>query len=113
MDIENLLTKKTNLLENDSLSVFDGWAAQQNPKAFEAFYSFIKEVRPSRILEIGTSLGGFTRFLNEVCKNLNVDFPIRHIQGVSFYGIKKENLDNLISTNKQKHHKAKTHFKYT
>ena len=72
MDLEILLTKKTNLIENDSLCVFDGWAAQQNPKAFEVFYSFIKEVRPSRILEIGTSLGGFTRFLNEVCKNLNV-----------------------------------------
>jgi cephalosporin hydroxylase len=76
MNIESLLTKKTNLVENDSLTVFDGWAAQQNPKAFEVFYDFIKEVRPSRILEIGTSLGGFTRFLNEVCKNLNIDCNI-------------------------------------
>jgi hypothetical protein len=76
MDLELLLTKKTNLIENDSLTVFDGWAAQQNPNAFDVFFNFLKDVRPSRILEVGTSLGGFTRFLNETCKNLNIDCDI-------------------------------------
>ena len=76
MILENLITKKTNLEQNDSLTIINGWAAQQNPKAFEIFYEFLKEVRPSRILEIGTSLGGFTRFLNEVCKELNLDCNI-------------------------------------
>lgn len=76
MILENLITKKTNLEQNDSLTIINGWAAQQNPKAFEVFYEFLKEVKPSRILEIGTSLGGFTKFLNEVRNELNLNCNI-------------------------------------
>ena len=73
----NKLTKKSNLDENDSLCVYKNeWAAQQNHNAFETFYYFIKEVRPKRILEIGTSLGGFTTFLKESLQELNVDCEI-------------------------------------
>ena len=50
------ITKKSNLEENDSLCVYKNeWAAQQNFKAFETFFYFLKEVKPKRILEIGTS----------------------------------------------------------
>jgi glycosyltransferase involved in cell wall biosynthesis len=57
-----------------------------------------------RIKSNGYNLG-YDYYKDDLGKSLNVDFPIRHVQGVSFYDVKKENLDNLISTNKQKHHK--------
>ena len=44
---------------------------------FKVFYDFIKDVKPKRILEIGTSLGGFTTFLKIVCDDLNLDTNIR------------------------------------
>jgi hypothetical protein len=74
---EKKITKYSNLAENDSLSIYDNeWAAQQNHNAFEAFYYFLDEIKPKRILEIGTALGGFTSFLNYACKKLEIDCKI-------------------------------------
>jgi cephalosporin hydroxylase len=70
---EDKVTKKSNLEFNDSISTFDGWAAQQNPNVFEVFHNFICKVKPSRILEIGTSLGGFTCFLDYTHKKIGLD----------------------------------------
>jgi Ni,Fe-hydrogenase I small subunit len=56
MNIQENITKFTNLETNDSLSAFQGHTAQQYHGAFEVFYNFIKDVKPKRILEIGTSL---------------------------------------------------------
>jgi len=72
MQYEDKVYKKSSLEDNDSVSTYDGWGAQQNPNAFEVFYNFIDEIKPSRILEIGTSLGGFTSFLNYASKRLNI-----------------------------------------
>jgi hypothetical protein len=77
MNIKDNITKFTNLDENDSLSSFKGHSAQQNHGVYEVFYEFIKEVKPKRILEIGTSLGGFTTFLKICCDELNLDTHIR------------------------------------
>ena len=71
------ITKLTNLEVNDSLSSFDGYSAQQFHGAYEVFYNFISEVKPKRILEIGTALGGFTTFLKICCNELNLDTNIR------------------------------------
>ena len=49
------ITKFSNLEIGDSLSSFDGHAAQQYHGAYEVFYNFIKDVKPVRILEIGTA----------------------------------------------------------
>ena len=57
---EENITRRSDLEQNDSLSAYLGDTAQQNPNAFKVFYNFISEVKPKRILEIGTSLGGFT-----------------------------------------------------
>ena len=73
MVYENKLYKESNLEHNDSISAYGGWGAQQNPHAFEAFYNFLNDIKPARILEIGTSLGVFTEFLNYSCKRLNID----------------------------------------
>ena len=77
MKIQEEITRFTDLEANDSLSAFRGHTAQQNHGAFKVFYDFIKDVKPKRILEIGTSLGGFTTFLKIVCDNLNLDTNIR------------------------------------
>jgi hypothetical protein len=70
-------TKFSNLEIGDSLSSFDGHAAQQYHGAYEVFYNFIKDVKPVRILEIGTALGGFTTFLKICCNELELNTNIR------------------------------------
>lgn len=74
--IEQRITKKTNLSVNDSLSSFDGHSAQQFHDVYQVFYDFIKEVKPKRILEIGTALGGFTMFLKTITKELGLNTKI-------------------------------------
>lgn len=79
------LTRKTDLIKNDSLTEYDGYASQQNPKSFEIFYQFLDKVKPSQILEIGTGLGGLTMGLNSMIKELNlntklVSYDIKKIQ---------------------------------
>lgn len=76
MNIQENITKQTNLPAQDSLSAFRGHSAQQSHNVYQVFYDFIKEVKPQRILEIGTALGGFTEFLNIVINELNLDTKI-------------------------------------
>lgn len=68
MNIE--ITKKSNAADNDGLSAFYNHAAQQHHDVYEVFYNFLKEVKPARILEIGTALGGFTMFLKIALEDL-------------------------------------------
>jgi cephalosporin hydroxylase len=70
------ITRHSDLANNDSLSAYLGYVAQQNPNAYETFYKFIQAVRPKRILEIGTGLGGFSMFLKSVCNELQLDTTI-------------------------------------
>ena len=76
MNIQENITKTTDLNSNDSLSGFMGHAAQQSHFAYQVFYDFIKEVKPKRILEIGTALGGFTEFLFIIKNELGLDTEI-------------------------------------
>ena len=76
MNIQENITRLTNLEENDSLSAFRGHTAQQSHNVYQVFYDFILEVKPNRILEIGTALGGFTEFLKIITDELNLDTKI-------------------------------------
>ena len=76
MNIKEKITKFSNLDVDDSLSSFMGHSAQQSHNVYEIFYNFIKEIKPLRILEIGTALGGFTEFLNIISNELNLDIKI-------------------------------------
>ena len=76
MDIQKNITKFTNLRENDSLSAFKGHTAQQSHNAYQVFYDFINEIKPVRILEIGTALGGFTEFLKIITDELNLNTKV-------------------------------------
>lgn len=76
MDIQENITRTTDLNSNDSLSGFMGHAAQQSHFAYQVFYDFIEEVKPKRILEIGTALGGFTEFLFIITNELGLNTEI-------------------------------------
>lgn len=71
------ITGKSNLKENNSISSYMGHGAQQNYHAYEVFYNFLKEVKPKRILEIGTGMGGFTMSLKLFIEDLELETNIR------------------------------------
>lgn len=76
MITEKDITRYTDLTTNDSLSGFRNHVAQQSHNVYDIFYNFLKDVKPKRILEIGTALGGFTSFLKIVIDELNLDTKI-------------------------------------
>jgi hypothetical protein len=76
LNIEENITRKTDLANEDSLSAFKNHAAQQSHNAYRVFYDFLAEVNPSQILEIGTGLGGFTSFLKICCDDLELSTSI-------------------------------------
>ena len=76
MNIQERITRFTNLPANDSLSSFMNHTAQQSHFVYQIFYDFLSDIKPKRILEIGTALGGFTMFLKIVCNELNIDCNI-------------------------------------
>lgn len=109
MEYIDKVIKKSNLDLNDSISIYGTWGAQQNPNTFEVFFNFIKEIKPSRILEIGTSIGGLTQFLNHTINSLNIDCNILtfDINELSWYdNMRSEGIDvkiqNIFSNNYSK-----------
>lgn len=76
LDISNF-SRTSNLEANDSLTIYKGHGAQQNLNAFKTFYNFLEIVKPKRIIEIGTGLGGFTYFLKDRINELGLDTEIR------------------------------------
>jgi len=71
MNLNHNITRRINLDQNDGLSSFMGFSAQQTDKVYEVFYNFLNKTKPKRILEIGTALGGFTQFLKWVSNEIN------------------------------------------
>lgn len=76
MDITNNITKYNNLEIDDSLSGYLGHVAQQSHNVYQIFRDFIEEIKPKKILEIGTALGGFTQFLKLTVDDLKLDCDI-------------------------------------
>lgn len=76
MEINQNITQYTDL-NIGGISAFQGHIAQQHHNAYQVFYDFIKEIKPKRILEIGTAHGGFIRFIKTVCNDLELDTDIR------------------------------------
>jgi cephalosporin hydroxylase len=76
MNFNDEITKKVNLIMNDGLSSYMGMASQQNHNVYEVFYNFLNEIKPKRIIEIGTALGGFTQFLKKVSNESQLDINI-------------------------------------
>lgn len=99
MSILNNITKTIDLENNDGLSSILFHAAQQNHNAYEAFYELFSSVRPVRILEIGTALGGFTAYMDLACKEIGIHTKIRSydIHSHSWYDdLRLKNIDVII-----------------
>jgi hypothetical protein len=87
INFDNSINKNIDLLNNDGLSIFNGHSAQQHHNAFKTFYDFIENIKPSRIIEIGTAMGGFSAFLG-ICKqdlNQNIDIITYDIVSYPWY----------------------------
>jgi cephalosporin hydroxylase len=96
MNFNEEITKQINLENNDGLSSYMGMASQQNHNVYEVFYNFLTDVKPKRILEIGTALGGFTQFLKKVSdeSNLNINILSYDINRMGWYDdMVKEGID--------------------
>lgn len=52
------------------------FTAAQHPVAFDVMEQFIREIKPDRILEIGTANGGLTSFINHVGKETHPEFQM-------------------------------------
>jgi|TARA_R110000787_G_scaffold10600_1_gene35863 hypothetical protein len=76
MKIQENITRLTDLETNDSLSSFMNHVAQQHHNVYQVFYDFMKNIKPKRILEIGTSMGGFTQFLQRSSDDLKLSTKI-------------------------------------
>lgn len=76
MEFNKSIIREINLTENQGLSAYMNYSAQQHHDVYVVFYNFIKKAKPKRILEIGTALGGFTQFLKEASNDLLLDVDI-------------------------------------
>lgn len=52
---------------------YNGYIAQQHKDAFKVFTDFLSEIKPARILEIGTANGGFILFIRETMDQIGLD----------------------------------------
>lgn len=52
--------------------VYKGVLMHQDENVFEIFESFLSDIKPKRILEIGTAAGGFTLFLRDTLDKLGL-----------------------------------------
>lgn len=66
--------------------------AQQHENFFDVFKKFIREVRPDRILEIGTASGGTTMALNDIMNGIGKPNSVRgyEVNEHSWYNILTE-----------------------
>ena len=73
----NKITDTQNLAQNRGTSTYASeWAVQQNSGIFEIISRLIETTKPSRILEIGTAMGGLPCFLNHICDSINLPCKI-------------------------------------
>lgn len=76
MSILDATLNAIDLANDNGLSTIGGHSAQQNHNAYKAFYNLLANVKPSRILEIGTAIGGFTQFLRIATNELGMQNTI-------------------------------------
>ena len=51
---------------------YNGYIAQQHRDVFKVFTDFLSEIKPARILEIGTSNGGFIFFIRQLMNKIGL-----------------------------------------
>lgn len=79
---------------------YKGYSAQQHNDFFDVFRSFLTEVRPSQILEIGTAGGGFILFIREVLNELGLhDTKIKTFDVFEqkwYNALREQNIDIVV-----------------
>lgn len=55
---------------------YKGLTAQQHDNVFTVFEEFLSDIKPARILEIGTAGGGFTLFLRHTLNSLGLETSV-------------------------------------
>jgi cephalosporin hydroxylase len=79
---------------------YRGLTTQQHNDAFDIFKTFLNEIKPKRVLEIGTAGGGLTLFIRHVLDEIGLtSTPIKSFDVVEcnwYNDIRKENVEILI-----------------
>ena len=81
---------------------YKGYTAQQVDNFYPTIRKFLEEVRPSRVLEIGTAGGGFIFAVREILNEIGLsDTPIKTFDVVesSYYNSLRENNIDVIIEN--------------
>lgn len=92
---EENFRKRPNLAANDGLTIYLNYAAQQNINAYKVFYEFLLTVKPKRILEIGTGIGGLTMYCRMCCDELELGTEILTYDIYGHYGDDDLRLHNI------------------
>ena len=71
--IETVETVTSETIKQFDKNSYKGYVLQQAEKVFEVFKSFISEIKPKRILEIGTAGGGLTLFLRDCLDEIGLN----------------------------------------
>ena len=74
-----------------------GYIAQQHDDFYEIIKNFISEVRPSRILEIGTAGGGFILAVRDILNDIGLtEVPIKTYEVIDsphYIELRKHNIE--------------------
>src|SRR6266571_3305718 len=76
-------------------TTYKGLIAQQHISAFGIFLDFLTEIKPKRILEIGTGGGGFILFLRDVLDSISLENSI-----VRTYDVVDDICDQVLRENR-------------
>lgn len=82
-------------MEITGYTSYKGLTAQQHDDVFKVMAEFVKDIKPARVLEIGTAGGGFTLFLRDMLPGI----PIRtyEVNDRDFYEkLRKNSIDVII-----------------
>jgi cephalosporin hydroxylase len=76
-------------------TTYKGRIAQQHISAFKIFIRFLTEIKPKRILEIGTGGGGFILFLRDVLDSISLEDSV-----VRTYDVVDDTCDQVLRENR-------------
>src|SRR5437899_435767 len=76
-------------------ATYKGLIAQQHISAFRTFIRFLTEIKPRRILEIGTGGGGFILFLRDVLDSISLEDSV-----VRTYDVVDDTCDQVLRENR-------------
>ena len=76
-------------------TTYKGLIAQQHISAFRIFVRFLTEIKPKRVVEIGTGGGGFILFLRDVLDSISLEDSV-----VRTYDVVDDNCDQVLRENR-------------